>query len=202
MSTSKKEFRTVIDLFRNYYIVITKNENFRVSMSDSRAKVVEGFIVDFKKLYSTNILQDKILKSYFDFQFNYWYRKDAKYGKGTSIQIEWIIGNKAVERWKNDSKRYLSFKVRKNLKKDNDFTKIRKKVDVKRLSVFIEVQEREERLKAKNLNMENCLEICTLNTTLYNHKSSNCMSCKFKKECKKNLKSMYPAIYKLRGYDN
>lgn len=201
MQTSKAEFRKVVDYFREYYQAVTKNKDYKVTMTDNKAKVVENFILLFKQNYNTNLLQDDILKKYFDYQFNFWYKKDAKYGKGTSIQLEWILGKQALQRWNDVDKKHLSFIVRKNLKKHNDFSKVKLKKKKSEFKVYIEVNEFEEIKKSKFINKDIGLEYCLQNTNMYNHKSQNCVSCKFKQECKQNLKIIYPIIYKIRGYE-
>ena len=201
MQTSRTEFRKIVDYFREYYQTVTKNKDYKVTMTDNKAKLVENFIISFKNHYNTNLLQDDILKKYFDYQFNYWYKKDAKYGKGTSIQLEWILGKQAIKRWIDVDKKHLSFIVRKNLKKHNDFSKIKLKKKSENLKVYTELNEFEENKKSKFLNKDIGLEYCLQNTNMYNHKSLNCVSCNFRNDCKQNLKVIYPIIFKIRGYE-
>lgn len=199
MSTSRKDLRLVVDTYKFYYEKVSKVNNFVFKMTDTRAVMITNFIKDFKELNKTNILQEVALKRFFDFQFNHWYRRDGKFGKGISIQIEWIIGKQAVERWKNVNKKHIDFVVRKNLKADNDF----KDKNIKKENwdnILINPQLYEESLKARNLNKNFGMESCMLVTNMYNHKSSNCKVCKFASECKNMLEVLYPKIYKIRGY--
>lgn len=199
MSTNKNELRLVVDTFKFYYIRVSKIENFIFKINDSRVVMINNFIEDFKVMNETKILQEKSLKKFFDFQFNYWYRKDSKYGKGVGIQIEWIIGKQAVERWKKANKKHLTFIVSKNLKADNDF-KIKGIQKENWRELIINVSPTEEIIKSKFINEEIGFELCSLNTNLYNHKSLNCMVCLFSEKCKETLKILYPKIYQIRGY--
>jgi hypothetical protein len=161
--------------------------------------MIDNFVNEFKNFNQTPILQETSLKKFFDFQFNHWYKRDGKFGKGVSIQIEWIIGKQAVERYKSVNKKHMSFIVRKNLKADNDFTT----TDVKKENwneLLININQTEEFNKAKFINKSIGFENCLLTTNLYNHRSSNCLVCKFSTDCKKKLKILYPKIHKIRGY--
>lgn len=201
MSISRKELRLIVDTYKFYYSKVSGIENYIFKMTDNRVVMIEKFILEFKELQKTNLLQETALKKFFDFQFNHWYRRDAKHGKGISIQLEWIIGRQAIDRWKNVNKKHLSFIVRKNLKTDKDFTKKTKNKE-NWDNLLINTNINEERLKSKFLNEDIGFESCFITTNLYNHKSSNCLNCKFSNECKNVLKETYPAIYKIRGYGN
>lgn len=199
MSISRKELRLVVDTYKFYYEKVSKIENYIFKMTDSRAVMIENFINEFKNFNQTPLLQEVALKKFFEFQFNHWYKRDAKFGKGVSIQIEWIIGKQAVERWIKVNKKHVTFVIRKNLKTDNDLRdKNLKKENWNEL--LINTNNSEEFNKAKFLNEKIGLENCLLTTNLYNHKSSNCMICNFSNNCKENLKILYPKINKIRGY--
>jgi hypothetical protein len=199
MSISRKELRLVVDTYKFYYEKVSKIENYIFKMTDSRAVMIDNFVNEFKNFNQTPILQETSLKKFFDFQFNHWYKRDGKFGKGVSIQIEWIIGKQAVERYKSVNKKHMSFIVRKNLKADNDFTT----TDVKKENwneLLININQTEEFNKAKFINKSIGFENCLLTTNLYNHRSSNCLVCKFSTDCKNKLKILYPKIHKIRGY--
>ena len=42
---------------------------------------------------------------------------------------------------------------------------------------------------------------CVGNTTMYNHKSALCGTCKNITKCKEVLKQEYPKVFKIRGYE-
>mgnify|MGYP000007453081 CR=1 FL=1 len=199
MSISRTELKLIVTTYEFYYQKVSGIESYIFKMTDSRAKMIENFVIDFKKMNKTSILQETSIKKFFDFQFNYWYKRDAKFGKGVSIQIEWIIGKKAVERWENVNKKHLSFIVRKNLKSDNDFNQKNVKKE-NWTDLIINTNRNEEFNKSKFLNKSIGLENCLITTNLYNHKSSICLQCNFSLECKEKLKILYPKIHKIRGY--
>lgn len=200
MSISRKELRDVVDTYKFYYSRVSGKNNYIFKMTDSRAKMIENFVIAFKELNQTKLLQETALKKYMEYQFTFWYKKDAKYGKGTSIQIEWIIGDKALERWINLNKKHISYVIRKTLKTDVDLKPKPVKKDSKWNSALLELSRIEEIDKAKFLNEEGGLEYCILTTNMYNHKSPNCMLCNFSTDCKKRLKVIYPKIFEVRGY--
>lgn len=199
IKSSKKELRLVIDTFKFYYSKVSNISNYVFKNSDSRIKVINDFIIEFKNITKSTFLQEIILNSYFDYQFNYWYKRNTKYGKGIGIQIEWIIGKKALNRWIKEDKKYLNYKIRKNLKTDVNLNK-KTKVS-KNLKNFTKIVDHEEIQKQKYLNTEFGLEMCILFTTLYNHKSNNCLKCANSDKCKMYLKKHLFNVYKLRGYE-
>lgn len=193
----RKEFRLVVDLFKIYYKKVSKKDNFKLFMSDNRAKMIENFIQSFKSITKSKILQEEYLSKYFDYQFNYWYKRDAKYGQGTSIQLEWIIGKKAIKRWEEVDKKYLTWIISKNLKKDHKIL-IKKKQN--KDYIVTELNEVDELEKQRSFNTVKGFWNCLINTTLYNHKSIHCMECNKSSKCKDLLEKKHPLIFKKRGY--
>ena len=197
-----KEVRLVVNKFKYHYKAITGNEAFRMNMTETRLTMTKSFISKVKDFNNTTILGEDYLRSYMEFQFNYWFEHDAKYGKGTSIQLEWIIGNKAWKRWIGRSEKYkkaTSHFVRKNLKR-----KIKFKIDGVRNKGWGDSMKRvndiEEFEKSMFYNSAKGFINCTLNTTMYNHKSIKCVTCKYKEKCQVQLKEQLPSVYSLRGY--
>lgn len=195
---SRSETRLIVDLFKKYYSAIFKLPNYRFNMTDNKHTSVKNFIAEFKKLTKTNQLQKDYLQKYFEFQFNHWYNYDSK-SDMSRIQIEWIIGKKALERWKKSDPIISAYIVRKNLKTDIEIKVVQKKENWK--SILVEVNMVEESDKMRFYNTNKGLDVCLISTTLYNHKSSLCAGCKHKVICKDYLKKLYPKIYKMRGYD-
>jgi len=194
----KKEFKIVVELYKTYYKQITKNEGFRLYMSDSRAKMIDNFLDNFYELTQSTFLQEDALKKFMEFQFNYWYKRNAKYGAGTSIQLEWIIGKKAIVRWEKANPKYISWIIRKNLKTDHNI--VVKKADNSYSQMVVKISDVEENEKERFHNTVKGFWNCMINTTMYNHKSSFCLSCDKSMDCKENLQKKFPKIYKKRGY--
>jgi hypothetical protein len=199
-----KEVKLVVDKFKYHYKAVTGDESFRLNMTTTRLTMTLNFIDYMKKMTNSPILGEDYLKSFMEFQFNHWFQHEGKFGKGTSIQLEWIIGKKALKRWFDRSEKYkraTDIIVRKNLKKKVVF-----KLDGVRnegwSKTMLEVREVEEFEKEMFFNTAKGFVNCTLNTTLYHHKSKFCMECKYKDKCKEQLKEQYPIVSKLRGYKN
>lgn len=197
-----KDLRIVVDTFKYYYKSVTKNESYRFKMSDGRMTSILKFIDIFKSEYGTNFVQKDYLKMYMEFQFNYWYKQDAKYGQGTSIQIEWIIGKKAWKRWNSRTEKHkqvTSHIVRKNFKSDVKL-KSDKKHNEGWAKTMLHIKDVEEFEKEMFFNSAKGFVNCSINTTLFNHKSILCFRCKYKAKCKEELKNTYPNVYKIREY--
>lgn len=197
-----KDLRLVVEKFKYYYKAVTKNDSYRFKMSDNRNSLILKFISVVKEYTNSNFLGEGYIEDYMEFQFNYWYLQDAKYGKGTSIQIEWIIGNKAWDRWIKRSEKHknaTSYIVRQNLKKDVKL-KNRQKYNEGWANKLLDIKKEEEFEKEMFFNTAKGFVNCSINTTLYNHKSKLCMGCDRRKKCKSQLELQYPKVYKIRGY--
>lgn len=186
---SRKDLRLIVDTFLECYVeTMGKDTSFR--MTDSKKILIENFATKFGKLQKTN------LKSYMLYQFRIY--KD----RGKVIQLNWILGNKSLERWNDRSKKQKKYITLINNKDLRNYKKKKLKIENEiQDSYFIELNEIEEKEKELFFNTDKCFVNCSLNTTLYNHKSKFCMNCKFKDKCKKELKNKYPKIYKMRGYE-
>jgi len=197
-----KDLRLLVDVFKYYYIAITKNEGYRFNMTDSRKKMMLDFIQDFKTHTNSTIIQEDYLRKFVEYQFNYWYAQDTKYGKGTGIQPEWILGTKAWKRWLSRTEKQKAktdFIIRKGLKKDVKLKKV-KKYNKGAGKHFLNLNDAEEIEKELFYNTAKGFVNCMVNTTLYNHKSTKCAMCKYSTKCKKELRLTYPSVNKLRGY--
>lgn len=194
-----EDIKQVVDLFTYYYKSVNKMDHFIFKMTPPKKKTVIGFIQEMKRITDSE-LQPDYLKQYFDFQFNRWYKRDNPYGKGVSIQIEWIIGKKALGIWLESDKRLGAFIVRKNLKTDVKFERKFEKEDYN--DILVEGNIVEESSKKRFFNSNQGYSYCQLTTTLFNHKSKHCSNCKSSAKCKAELQKEYPKIYKMRGYEN
>lgn len=196
-----KDLRLVVDLYKYYYASICKIDNVIFKMTDNRLKMTLDFIQKCKDFNNTKVLGEDYIRSYMEFQFNHWYRHDGKYGKGASIQLEWIIGSKAWKRWISRTEKHkskTSFIVNKDLKKNVKLKRF--KFDEGFKLRILKLNDEEEEEKNLYFNSSKGFINCTLNTTLYNHKSKFCASCNFQTKCKDELKERFAKVYKIRGY--
>jgi len=193
----KSELRLIVNLFKYYYSSVLNVTNYRFKITDSKEKTIENFVRDIKELSKTKVLQEDYLRQYFEFQFNHWYKYDSK-SSVKAIQIEWIVGKKAIARWKKVDKKIIGFIVRKNLKTD---VKLKSRLVKENWDdLLLNLNPVEEDEKVRFFGTVKGFYNCLLATTLYNHKSPLCMKCPKIKECKEELKLQYPKIYKKRGY--
>lgn len=198
--SSRKDFRLVVDTYNFFYKTINKKENNVLKMFPSRIKAIENFIEKFKNEFSVNFLQKDILDRYFEWSFNYWLDKEnSKYGN-KGIQIEWIISNASITRWKQANKKYVTYILGKTIRKKFNYEK-RKGYKENWDNIFLKINPLEEIEKEKFHNTQKGYMNCSIFTTLYNHKSSNCLKCKYSINCKDNLKNEYPKLFKKRGYE-
>jgi len=196
---NKKELRMIVDTFTFFYKKISGKQNFIFKNSDAISVMIHKFVIEFKELNKTNLLQKKAVDSYFSFQFNQLYTHSVNFDKNKSIQLNWIIGKTALEHWKKANKKHLNFIVRKNLKTFHDLRDTEKKTE-DWSDLITKTNQIEEANKERFLNEENGFIYCQMMTNLYNHKSKNCLICDFSVECKQMLKVLYPKIYISRGY--
>jgi hypothetical protein len=163
--------------------------NFLLRLTDNESKCLNSFLDFLNKKYKGRI-DDNFIKNYTKYQFSYWNRLQTRHKNGY-IPISWIYGKKAITRWEQDVD-WLKFR------QNSDFS-ISEKANVK-LSFLTQIDTQEESHKQKYHNKNKGLAWCSYNTTLYNHKSTNCLTCIFKLQCKEMLKLNMPNVYKLRGY--
>lgn len=195
----KSELRLIVNLFKYYYSSVFNVKNYRFAITDSKEKTIENFIAQIKELSNTKTLQEDYLRQYFEFQFNHWYRYDSK-SSVKSVQIEWIVGKKAIARWEKVDKKIISFVVQKNLKTDVNLRSRLKKENWD--SLLLNLNPVEESEKERFFGTVKGYYNCLIGTTLYNHKSPLCMQCFKSKDCRKELKIQFPKIYKKRGYES
>lgn len=207
---SKQDVRMIVDLYKYHIIQISGNKAYRFTNNDSRYKLIINFAEKFKKIYNSTFISEDLMRQFIEYQFNYWYRVDSKYGKGTGIQIEWIIGNKALKRWTDRTEKQIKktdFIIRKNLKADVvfhdvEYDKTRKENSRLLKEIAVGISDVEERDKKLFLNTSKGFANCQMSTTLYNHKSVQCANCKYSESCKELLSVNFRKIYKLRGYES
>ncbi len=199
MVSKRAELRMVIDSFKFHYERVNKMENSVLKMTDAREALVHKFISNFKELTKSPVVQEVALKKFIEYQFNTYLDNKSSHGR-RSIRLEWIIGSTALERWKNVDKAKASFAVRKKLKVKVNLTEDNRPAKAIYNKLYVETNDNEENNKKRFLNSDIGFESCMLTTTLYNHKSTFCLQCKYKENCKEALKRNYPAINEIRKY--
>lgn len=187
--------QAIVDLYELFYRKFTGKKKFKLDLNKKKQeKIIDNFISKLDENYSIASIGIDFLVRYFLFQFYYWKNKNIK----RNIQIEWVIGKKALDRFLYNG---FNEKFEYFINKENtiDFSPIYHKFAKQNYQPnFNEESKRERVEKLRFFNTEKGLVNCLENTSLYNPDSDLCIQCKFQEDCKKLLKENYFKLYKIR----
>lgn len=184
-------FRYAVDTFIELIEQVTKRrKNYQCNASD------RGSFDNFLEKYPN--VDKEYLRKFIEYGVQSWFNDSVK-NDVSRIRFTWIFGANAIKRWNANSVSTNVRITRNCLKKKHkiNLTKVNSNLS----SVFNTVRLSEEKQKAECFNSKRGLDWCIANTTLFFHKSSYCIICNFRTECKEILKQQYKKIYKLRGYE-
>lgn len=185
--------KLIVRVYETYYIAYFHNQGYRFTPNKNHKSLIDNFIKWLDSEYGIESIGSDFIIRYFDYQFWYWSNINYK----NRFQLTWVIGKKAINRWKEEveggklsKKEYF---IRKDL--NVDFNKIVSDIleeEVKDDIRGFEEKENLEKLKYYNTlaGFVNCIE----NTTMY-RSCQLCFTCDYKEECKDILKKTYPKIY-------
>lgn len=196
-----------IDLIHSFFEYFSKKvygleqKFYKTSTSEKHA---QSFLDLLDKNYKS--AGKDFLFKYFCFQFNYWCWKGIEkstsvYGK--TIQLSFIIGKKAFDRFHNRNTEFdwqldrFPFMEQYSIKKSDLITDFSSHI-IKEDKVKIDT---EAPIKLAMYNLPEGFLNCIDFSTMYNHKSHICQSCIYKIDCKKLLKKVHPVLYSDRGYE-
>lgn len=199
-----------IDIYQDFFREIAMSYNYVCKLGEIEKKVMETYLNYLDKIYGFGQINAMFLLNYIEYQFYYWHEfDDYRFGKG-KIPINWVFGKKAFERYESiKDTDWNNFKF-KRLEKLDIGAKILVKYNVLGSTgdfrrdfneMVVSSNPVEEMEKERFHNTEQGFEWCKIQTTLYNHKSHNCVVCDFREECKKILAVNYPKLNKKRGYE-
>lgn len=182
-----------------YQVFVRKlwgSPNFLYKETDREEACIEAFIKLLGKEYGLESVGRTLIYDYFCFQLNYWKDMDTRFGK--KIPLPWFIGKKAFKRWLENPEEDLwhahqtadEFEIHIDLIHTIDLVSVNS----------LELKQQEETEKRRYHNEDDALAHCLEFTTLYNHRSPECVTCKFKGECKKLLKANFFKLWIKRGY--
>lgn len=208
--TRQECFNLTINIYQEYYRHVTLNHDyvFELDKLGRREKIINRFLDYVDKKYDLKSVGIDFLVNYIECGFNlYFDATHLKFGV-KSIQIEWIIGMTAVVRYEKirdiDNK---FFRGRRKINKDLSLRIVDKfkslsTTNTKAINELLTSGDIEfyESAKKKLYGTPEGLLWCTMNTTLYNHKSKLCIECANRTKCKTILRDNFPKLYKLRGY--
>lgn len=190
------KFEDIVLYYEYFYKKTKQSEKYKFIPSEKSKKIIVKFLSTLDKRYNLKTLGNNYLWKYFNFQFKYWDELTitAFWGK---MQIEYIIGDKAFQRYLDRNKEFdftLESENNELVKKYNlrlsELTVSKKVNKSKRTDLFI---------KKSFYNTERGFATCLMLTTLFNPNHSICLTCNYKPQCKELLKANYPQIYESRG---
>lgn len=187
-------FRYAVDTFIELLEQVTKRKcNFKCNDSDVQA------FNNFVEYFGSNI-GEEFIRDFVEYGIQSWFNTGTQQDYSTKVRISWIFGKPAIKRWHAFSPETNKFIVRSHIKRIHDYKITAVKKYSKLSSIVNTVRQSEENYKERFLNTKRGYAWCIANTTLYFHKSMNCMKCVFKNDCKQVLEKEYNKVYKLRGY--
>jgi len=160
--------------------------NYRCNNND-----VNSFY-NFLEEYRDVSIGENFVREYIEYGFQY-YTNDGEVS--TNMRMSWIFSKNAIKRFKNGGN-LKKYRIRK-YKVKNKIKTISSKPNS---SIVNEVRLYEEKCKKRFFNGKRGLAWCIAMTSLYFHKSSFCVNCVYKDECKEIEKINFPNVYKSRGY--
>lgn len=182
----------IIILYEHFYSIKYGNSSYKFTPSTKADQEIDKFLFYLDQKHKLISLGPVFLTRYFYFQFkrveNLVFKRFSSKDKSGKIQIYDIIGKKAISYWE---KRDTSFDF---ILPNYINVKFDKKEDFKKVTIYEDIEK--QRFFNTTRGLINCLD----KTTLFDHKSSFCILCTMKNDCKKLLEKNYNKIYVSRGY--
>lgn len=196
MSIKKRKrqrlFRYAVDTFIDLLEQVTSR---RVDYTCNKADV--GCWDNFVDTFGDHI-GEEFVRTFTLYGIQSWFNDGTEKDYSRSVRFSWIFGKKAIKRW-------YAFDIKTNvhitqigIKKNHSIRAV--PLDNEVGEMVDDIRRSEENFKAEFHNTNRGFLWCIANTTLYHHKSSNCVTCKFKNKCKEILKQEYKKVYIKRGY--
>ncbi len=186
------EVKRIYELF---YKKLSGTDHFILSLSQKETVLINNFLELIENKFNSKGIGIHFIFDYFIFQFDYWITKETRFGK--KIPLSWFIGKKAFDRWLKRPEYDLWHAKQTAAQYGIHISLIQKQREVLDIK---KINESEEIEKKRFYNTLEGLVNCQETTTLYNHRSSLCLMCCWKGDCKDLLKAEYLKFYILRGY--
>lgn len=143
---------------------------------------------------------EDFIRRWAEYGFQSWFNDGTVKDYNHAVRYNWIFnGGTAVKRWLALPEEKRTWCVRTSLKRDFGVRRARKPSG-EDAALFTTIRPEEESLKKRFYGTARGVLWCLANTTLYNHRSSLCVVCKFKGDCLITLKRDFPRIARGRGY--
>lgn len=161
-------FDKVVKIYEYMFAEVSGRKNFEFNPNTQQTKMINNFI---KKKESQ--IGNNWLFRFFLFQFNRYRNQKTRFGRGV-VQLGWIVGSKAIEKWDNRTEEQ-EFVV-------SEFRMIYELKNPLLPKTKLRLSENYFDIKRKTGDLIQCLEL-----DLYKEKNVVCRICKENKTCK-NLK--------------
>lgn len=184
----------ILDSFEYLYKRLRENNRYEHTFTERDGALLSNFLTTLDKKYGLESVGKKFIFEFLVWQFDYWKDKNFKSLKG--IPLNWVIGDKAIERWEKKDNfggqwfHILSWATSLGVKWED--------LESYYKSNVIELREFEENEKVRFWGSEQGFGNCVNSTTLFNPKSKWCNVCVHGEDCKELLKNMYNGLYKKR----
>ena len=192
----KRLFRESVDLFTTLLRQIKGSPNFNYRITDTDVAGFDSWV----EAFGADKIGSEFMKRWAEYQFQSWFNDGSVKDYNHAIRYNWIFnGKSALKRWQALPEEKRRWVVSTSLKQDFKVSSNR----VKRTAnteLFKSLRPAEEDVKKRFHGTQRGLVWCVANTTLYNHKSSLCVVCKYKNDCLETLKREFPRIAVARGY--
>ena len=169
----KRLFRESVDLFTTLLRQIKGSPNFNYRITDTDVAGFDSWV----EAFGADKIGSEFMKRWAEYQFQSWFNDGSVKDYNHAIRYNWIFnGKSALKRWQalpEEKRRWV---------------------------VSTSLRPAEEDVKKRFHGTQRGLVWCVANTTLYNHKSSLCVVCKYKNDCLETLKREFPRIAVARGY--
>lgn len=162
------------EIYEHIYSYYSGQRIYELKLTEKVSKIIDSFNKELKKHYFGSV-DEEFLFNFTVYQFRYYEDKQTRFGKGR-VQLNWILGKKAIERWQNKPKKWLYFNdlfvSRYNI------PAIHKKVknDIKKTTYVNSIE------RKRFFNTEMGLVHCT-QLKLFDRFSKECLICKHKEIC-------------------
>ena len=190
--------KAVVKLFNHYYNKIYRGANYQLDLeTNNQHKVVDSFVKLMSQQFGLQSVGINTLLSFFNYSFHYWSTKKTV----RRISLNWIIGKKTFKRFleKKEGENYYIDKWL--LENDVDVDSLKQQLhELENKELTSQGLDPAEELEKLRFEGEAKLYNCLQHTTLYHHRSVNCLTCMNRVACKRLLKNISPQLYKRRGY--
>lgn len=193
-----KHLNSLIEkIYTEFYRKFYNRPSFKMSLELNRAsRQIDNFIALLLRHYQLESISINLLTSYIAWSFS------RRFGQITKrdISLGWILGPKTFKKWldKKEEEIYYTDIFINEIGINLD----QLKQELHEEEIIQQNLDVSEELEKSRFKGEAQLFHCFQFTTLYNHRSSICISCENKTTCKRLLKEKFPRTFKKRGYEN